>query len=499
MNIFSEELVLVEENAFGDLEFEPFAARGPKLASARGDDRRQRRVGELDRRHVDRDADVVGPASPPRARGPEHPLADRFDQPAFLGDRDEFGRADRAASRVIPADQRLVADDPRALGRHHRLIGDEELVRDQRAAQIVLELLAALGAFEQFLAEESMDAAPVALCRVHRDVGVAGQRFRIAAVLGRDRDADRTADRDRRAFEEIGLRHRVDHGVGELGQFVAIAHPGQHDLEFVAAEPPDQPRFADHALQPLRDLLEQRVADLVTERVVDRLEPIEVEQEQRRRAGARLRRQRLVERRAHALAVGEAGQAVEQGEPRDLRIRAALFGQVAARADKALESAEIVEQRTPRNRPPAVAFVVGRGAHRIIGERSARGKVEVERPLGIARSGIDAERVDQPRAQRLDVEPLELAGDLGRQIGEMALAVGLPEPAVTMFLDLTDKLFGKPAGIGARAAAVGDLLVVARQPHRRDDQRDTGEHDNRRCQRDPRFQHDDRAQRGGIG
>src|SRR3546814_19685890 len=79
-------------------------------------------------------------------------------------------------------------------------------------------------------------------------------------------------------------------------------------LEFIAAEPPDQPLVADRALKPLCDLLEQFVAGLVAERVVDRLEAIEIEQEQRGRAiGAPRLGESLIERPLHLLAeIGRA-------------------------------------------------------------------------------------------------------------------------------------------------------------------------------------------------
>src|SRR3546814_15765682 len=72
-------------------------------------------------------------------------------------------------------------------------------------------------------------------------------------------------------------------------------------------------------------LLEQFVAGLVAERVVDRLEAIEIEQEQRGRAiGAPRLGERLIERPLHLLAVGEPGQLVEARHSCDLGVRAAL-------------------------------------------------------------------------------------------------------------------------------------------------------------------------------
>ncbi len=92
--------------------------------------------------------------------------------------------------------------------------------------------------------------------------------------------------------------------------------PGKHGLELVAAEAADLAMIAHHRLQPVGDLAQQRVADRVAERVVDVLEAVEIDQEQRAALLAVGRvAQRLVERLAHHRAVGQAGQRVEAGEP----------------------------------------------------------------------------------------------------------------------------------------------------------------------------------------
>jgi hypothetical protein len=283
-------------------------------------------------------------------------------------------------------------------------------------------------------------------------------------MFGSDGDADRAADRDRRALDEIRLRQRGDHRVSQLAKRVAIALARQHHLELVATEPADQPGIADRALQSLGDLFEQGVADLMAERVVDRLEPVEVEQEQPRRpTRALLRCQRAVERQPHPLTVGKAGEAVEQREARDLRIRATLFGKVAARADEPLEPAEIIEHRAARNRPPPFRGAVDRGAHRIVGERGARRQVKGQRPLRVRHGAVDAEDVGQPLAHRVGAHGADLPRDLGGEVGDVALAVGLPEPAGAVRFEFADQprgeapgAFGGDAGGEQRQVGAGD-------------------------------------------
>ena len=102
---------------------------------------------------------------------------------------------------------------------------------------------------------------------------------------------------------------------------------GQHRLELVAAEPADLALARRSRGEPLGDLLEQRVADRMAERVVDVLEAVEIDQEQGAAAGrAALVLQRLVERAPHQHAVGQAGQRIVFGEAVDLLARSGAAG-----------------------------------------------------------------------------------------------------------------------------------------------------------------------------
>ena len=72
---------------------------------------------------------------------------------------------------------------------------------------------------------------------------------------------------------------------------VGAEHVGQQHAELVAAEAGDGVGGAQRGLEPLGDLLEEHVAVVVAERVVDLLEVVEVHDHhgQRRRGGARRR------------------------------------------------------------------------------------------------------------------------------------------------------------------------------------------------------------------
>ena len=65
----------------------------------------------------------------------------------------------------------------------------------------------------------------------------------------------------------------------------------QQQAELVAAEPRDRVGRSQHVLQPPRELLEQRVADVVAQRVVDLLEAVDVHHHHRDPAAFAARRQ----------------------------------------------------------------------------------------------------------------------------------------------------------------------------------------------------------------
>src|SRR5450756_257412 len=102
----------------------------------------------------------------------------------------------------------------------------------------------------------------------------------------------------------------------------------QHD-ELVAAEARDHVSGADDGTEPERDLLEELVADRVTERVIDGFKPVEVDQVDRDVILAFVHgREHGVDPLAELRPVGEAREFVELGEMRDALLRALAFGHV---------------------------------------------------------------------------------------------------------------------------------------------------------------------------
>ncbi|CAN5918119.1 hypothetical protein BH23ACT10_BH23ACT10_01790 [soil metagenome] len=91
-------------------------------------------------------------------------------------------------------------------------------------------------------------------------------------------DPDARTDLERQAVDTERFTQRCQHALGDVGRGVIVG-PGHQDRELVTAQPRDGVALADSLLQPLGDAGQQLVADAVAERVVDLLEPVEVNEQ----------------------------------------------------------------------------------------------------------------------------------------------------------------------------------------------------------------------------
>ena len=167
------------------------------------------------------------------------------------------------------------------------------------ALQSELELAAPFGLHAQVVVEDLDLGSALLLGAAHRDVRVAQQLLGVAVAAGGERDADAGVERGLAPVREAD-------GLGddplELGRALrdrldAVDVAAHHD-ELVAGDATDAVHRAGRALQALGDLGEHLVAARVTERVVDELEAVEVDEQHR---GVRLlapaARKRVLQRR----------------------------------------------------------------------------------------------------------------------------------------------------------------------------------------------------------
>ena len=126
-----------------------------------------------------------------------------------------------------------------------------------------------------------------------------------------DGDAGGQLDGDLEPVEVDRLADQHTHGLGEGRQGLGVVLR-QHERELVAAEPRRQHVGREGLPQPAGHALQQAVAGRVAEAVVDLLEAVEIEHDDRE--GPR-RREPVGDLADHGPAVGQAGELVRAREP----------------------------------------------------------------------------------------------------------------------------------------------------------------------------------------
>ena len=189
---------------------------------------------------------------------------------------------------MLPAEQRLDADDPAAsAGRRSAGSGRASSSRVERVPQLVLELEPARAAWRSCRGSKSSTSPPAGDLRpVHGDVGVAQQRRR--------RRSPRAADRRPRCWRSTMSVAAVEpKRLARASVTSRSATRGRRRRRHVLAASPRTRRRrgaptvspgADRWSQPRAAVAQQLVAGGVAERVVDDLEAVEVDEQQRRGA-----------------------------------------------------------------------------------------------------------------------------------------------------------------------------------------------------------------------
>ena len=296
---------ILDHDAFGQFQLEPLGVEAGLVEDA-DHARDEVLVAELDRRDVDRELDPR-PLPGLLAGAAQHPLAQRHDQAALLGDADEFGWRDHAVLGMRPAHQRLDPDNAGAVDRDLRLEVQQQLVAGDGVAQILLDHALEMQRPVHLRLEEGIAVPALVLGLIERGVGEAQQRAAVGAVTRSVGDADRAADADGDAADLEGLSQRVEDALAERRAGVRRLHMGLDDAELVAAETGDRVAETQDRGQALGDLADQLVAGIVTIGVVDGLEAVEVEQQHGEAAlGSAELGDLLVEAQVEGAAVGQA-------------------------------------------------------------------------------------------------------------------------------------------------------------------------------------------------
>ena len=340
------------EDALGHLELDQLR-RHPRLLEDPDEARFEIWRTELRGRDVRGDDDRCEPAVEPapevRRRGAQDPLAERDDQAPLLGDRNELVWQHEPALRVVPADQRLRADDAPRLHLHLRLEVEDELSARERPAEPRLRL-EGLHRPERQLGPEGLEPAPfprlgLTECRV----GALHQAPRVPTVAGEERDPDTRAERDRPPSDLERAREDVP-DLSDDGRAVGRVFEGdERDPELVGTDTGEDVPHGHRGGEPAGGGAEHLVSGRSPERLVEGREAVDVEDHEgkRLRVGPRVR-ERPVELRLEAGAVREARERVAPGEELDPLPRRGALRKVGADGHVVRRRAALVLDRRDR-------------------------------------------------------------------------------------------------------------------------------------------------------
>ena len=271
------------------------------------------------------------------------------------------GRASGSASAAAP--RRATTSEADEV--EHGLVDQVHLAAHLGVAQLAGERHPPGDPHAPAAIEEAVAVASRALRRVHRAVGLADRLVRVGRGSADERDADARRD-DRRLDPRQGLGDRLEQTSRRAPPPDRGRRPPRSRRTRRRRSGRRSRRRAPTADEALADLAEDLVGPVVAERVVERLEAVEVDEQHRAPAPRPdARPQRLVEALEDRGAVRQAGQAVvarvvDAAPPspagarsrsrRDGRRRASARGARAAGAAVAARRGRAC--RAPRRRAP---------------------------------------------------------------------------------------------------------------------------------------------------
>ena len=243
----------------------------------------------------------------------EHALADARGDLVVGKGRREGARGDDPPIGHDHARQGFETDDLGRVEPDHGLVVGQDPVFRQRLVHLADGFDPLHDRRPQAGVEGDVAAAVGLLGMVEREIGVLPQRFGVASV----RTVDDAAERDLRhhhvAVALEGRAHALADRVGDLRELVMVSAAIADHRELVAAQPVGGTDARGVAVaQALGHLADQPVADHVAHGIVDRLQMVDVDEDQReaRRGAERQRGDRLVE----TAAIGQVRQLVEIGK-----------------------------------------------------------------------------------------------------------------------------------------------------------------------------------------
>ncbi|RMS43781.1 hypothetical protein ALP65_04634 [Pseudomonas aeruginosa] len=304
---------VVHQRVLGHLQFEE-ARRQPGLLQRMTDFVDQAGPAEIAGAAVDRHPQpfVAGQvqAAQVAAGASQHPVVELVDHAVGFGQADESVRTEQALGRMAPAHQCLQLVYLAVGEGEDRLVVQLQLVVAQGLAQFLLHLQFLGRPHQQLPAEELRVVAPAGLGLVQGQAGVLQQLLALLAVVRVEADADAGGHHQGAPVQGDGFLHLLHQALREDVRLVVLGEVGEH-AELVAGEARHHVAIAQHAADAFGDDLQQLVARVVAEGIVDPLEVIEVEEHHRQALASQATiLQVLDEHFVECRAVLQAGQAV---------------------------------------------------------------------------------------------------------------------------------------------------------------------------------------------
>ncbi len=189
----------------------------------------------------------------------------------------------------------------------------------ERLAQVLLEL-ELVGEAPPGLGPVELESGARGPGLMHGRFGGREQRFQVIGIVGEHGHARLRAHGDLVPGGDHYGGQPLEHSARDPSRRLRVADLREHDAELVAAEPSDEVGLPNAVPQRPGHVLQEPVAVLVSEDVVDLLEPVQVEvQSGQRLSVAPCHRERLLRLLAEEPAVGQSRQAVVVGQVSGLR------------------------------------------------------------------------------------------------------------------------------------------------------------------------------------
>jgi len=229
---------------------------------------------------------------------------------------------------MAPAQQGFAAGHLVVTKIDQRLVMDFEAAVRERLAQILLHGKPRLRACIHGRLEEAMGSAPIGLGGIHRQIGILDELIQIGAVLRSQRNAYAGIGRELVTEALIGLPNRVMNSRHKFHDIGDISNSGLNHRKLVATQTCDEISVSDAAPDAGSHGLQQLVADMMSERVVDALELVDVDIEQSELLAPAGILELAFDLVAEQHPVRQIGQRIVMREVSDLLIGTPAFGHI---------------------------------------------------------------------------------------------------------------------------------------------------------------------------